>query len=423
MLRSTQVVQVLAGPSRASSGPAPARRRGPHGSSGGRRGSRATSTLLAACLGLTLLSAGCRESGAADSGPNVTFPASTAGAAGCSGLNQTFVSPLTEIPNGMILGAESQICAARGGELLYATGAAARVYEIVPDPVGATAATTLIIAPTEVAAFYLAIGITDTPLLSGICVLDADTLAVMEHTANVVLLVARDGSGVLGIFAGSANTTPGFADGFPGRFSFAEPGQLVATGNDPPELIIADTGNDRLRLATGGALQTLSGTGQNTSVDGDLEDASFNLPNGLTIACDNRILVTEGNGERLREIVITGADSFGLMGMVMTLAGGGLDSEGAGADVRLTSPKAPFITAAGDTYWVDAGSAAPLVEPTLRRQNAAGNVDCPLWVDCDTVPVGWPLTPGGTFSLAMTDSGALYLLDADSGTLYVIAPP
>ena len=363
--------------------------------------------------------AGCRESSANNQG-SIAIPPSSVAATGCSSTNQSFTNPLTEISTGLVLGPESQICAARGGEVLYATGAAARVYEIIADPVGATATSTLIIAPTEIQAFYLAIGISDTPLVSGICVLDSSTLAVMEHTANVVLLVARDGSGVLGIFAGSANTTPGFADGFPGRLSFAEPGQIVPTGNDPAELIIADTGNDRIRIATGGALRTLSGTGNNTSVDGDLDEASFNLPSGLTIACNNRILVTEGNGERLREIVITGASQ--VEGLTMTLAGGGSNAEGPGSDVQLAAPKAPYITADGETYWVDAGSSAPTVEATLRRQDINGNVDCPLWVDCSTVPVGWPLTPGGTFSLTMTDSGALYILDAAGGAIYVIAP-
>jgi len=375
-------------------------------------------TALAA-LGLVLGLAACRESTASDS---VTVAPSTAGSSGCSSMNQSFAAPLTPLAVGLTLGPESQVCSIRGGDVLYATGAAARVYEIVADPVAATATTTLIIAPSEIAAFFLAIGISDTPLLSGIAVLDDSTLAVMEHTANVVLLIARDGSGVLGIFAGSANTTPGFADGFPGRLSFDEPGQLVASGADPPELIIADTGNDRIRIASGGALRTLAGNGQDSSIDGGLDEASFNLPSGISIACNNRFIVTESNGERLREIVITGASQSGFVGLVMTLAGGGSQTEGPGDDVQLTAPKGPYITADGETYWVDAGSAAPLVEATLRRQDINGNVDCPLWVDCDTPSVGWPLTPGGTYSLTMTDSGALYVLDGAGGAIYVVAP-
>jgi hypothetical protein len=376
--------------------------------------------LLAAAVLALALCAACRKSSSSFSTTVIT--ASTEGASGCSGAALSFTNPLTALTAGLTLGPSSQICAARGGEILYATGAAARVYQIVADPAMGSATSTLIVDPGEVAAFLTLFGISTAPELSGVCVLDQDSLIVMEHTSNTLLLIDRGGSGVLGVYAGSPNTTPGFADGFPGRFDFTTPSQVVASGGTPPEVIVADTGNDRVRIVTQGQVQTLAGSGITSSVDGDLESAGFDGPVGLSITCNSRILVAERAGNHLRDIVLT-ATGFGLDGLVMTLAGGGAQPSGPGTDVELVAPSAPYITADGETYWIDAGhTGSPAVPAKIRRQRVDGTVDCPLWTNCTTTPGGWPLTTGGTFSLTMTDSGTLYVLNAGNGTIYFVRP-
>ena len=82
--------------------------------------------------------------------------------------------------------------------------------------------------PGDVATFLATLGVNDPPELSGLTVLDATDLVVMEHAANVLLTVDRITPSTIGLYAGQPNATPGFADGFPARFAFTAPSQVAA---------------------------------------------------------------------------------------------------------------------------------------------------------------------------------------------------
>ena len=385
---------------------------------------------------------GCRESATSTAGStSLPIEPNDEGASGCVGPDQTFTAgqvPSTVTLATLSIAPESQLAAARGGEVLYATGAGATVVQL-DFTGGAVPVETTLVSAGVVATLYAQpdIGIVDPPVLSAITVLDADSLVVMEQTANVLLLVSRTTPDDVSLLAGQPSLLPGFADGFandpggPGsplplcRFSFDRPAELVATGEMPPRVFINDPGNHALRQLdfTSGFVSTLAGSGAPFFEDGDLSQTLFDTPVGMTLACDDALVLSEASGSvagnRLRRVTIGASNPFGggLFGISSTLAGDGMDmtTEGVGELASLGSPASPFATASGELYWVDSTSGV------LRRLSGE-MVDCPLHTDCATA-VGAPnFSPGGVFSVTQTEGGVLYVLDATAGTLFRVTP-
>lgn len=397
--------------------------------------------LVAPCLVLAL-AAGCRESASSNAGStSLPIEPNAEGASGCVGPDQAFSAgqvPSTVTLGTLAIGPESQLTAARGGEVLYATGAGATVVQLDFSG-GAVPVETTLVGAGVVAALYAQpeIDIADAPVLSGLTVLDASSLVVMEQTANVLLRVSRTTPDDVSLLAGRPSVAPGFADGFaldpggPGsppplcRFSFDRPAELVATGEMPPRLFIDDPGNHALRqLAfSSGFVSTLAGSGAPFFADGNLSETLFDSPVGMTLDCDDALVISEAAGavagNRLRRVTIGAANPFGggLFGISTTLAGDGADmtTDGAAQVASLASPTSPFATASGELYWIDATTG-------VLRRLAADQVDCPLHADC-AAAVGAPnFTPGGVFSLTQTEGGVLYVLDATAGTLFRVTP-
>jgi len=376
---------------------------------------------------LSLLLTGCRDSESTGSGPGQALLPSLEGTDGCNGAAQTF-SPgqvLTNVPLGTWVGDNfSQMAGARGGELLFLSGAAATVVEVDLTG-GGVPLETVLVNPGVVQAVVDPLAIGPTPILSGLAVLDSDTLAVMEHNYNVILLVSRSVPDTVTILAGLPNTVPGLADG-PGalaRFSFGTPSQLVATGNG--ELFVADSANHVIRRVRDDIVTTLAGSGAPFFADGDLGSSLFDTPSGLSVTCAGNLLVTElgigaAGGHRVREIQIGVESFFGQLGTVSTLAGDGTTAttDGLGILAQVDTPMGIVTSATGEAYWVDAGSGV------LRRWNPGSDaVDCPLWTDCAAAVTGLGnFTQGGVVSLVSSDGGILYALDTGAGQLLRVTP-
>ena len=97
------------------------------------------------------------------------------------------------------------------------------------------------------------------------------------------------------------------------------------------------------------------------------------------------------------------------------LAGDGdaLKIEGIDDESSLAAPSGAVTTSAGEIYWVDR------LTGVLRRYDfSTGLADCPRFADCAAAVAAAELTPGGEFSLTISDSGDLYVLDAAAQTLY-----
>lgn len=393
---------------------------------------------LGPLLSLSLL-AGCRDSDVDIAGAQMQpILPSEFGASGCIGPDQTFtvgqlpvVVPLVTLSPGPL----SQVAAARGSEVLYATGAGATVVEIDFTGGGAPVETELVSAGT-IATLYgqPEFMIAGAPVLSGVTVLDADTLLVMEHTANVLLLIDRTTPNLVQLAAGLPSEVPGFADGFAlqvgmdplplARFDFDAPAQLVVEGGAAPRVFVADSGNHALRAVDpSGQVQTLAGGGTPFFGDGNLTQVFFDTPTGLSIACNDSLYLSEGDGSvsgnRVRRLTIGNESIFGIGfdGFSETIVGDGTatTADGMAAVATVAAPNSPVATSEGDVYWVDG------VSGVLRRLRD-DVVDCPLHLDCATAVAAPDFTPGALVTLTQTSGGVLYAFDAGAGDLLRITP-
>ncbi len=395
--------------------------------------SLAVATLLCACL-----PSACRDASSSSSGSSAgpALVPSTLGTSGCVGPNQVFNAPQTPVEVVLataVLGPDSQLTAAQGAELLYVTAQDATVFAL--DVSGASAVETQLVTAGTVAALTGGAGVAGTPRLSGIAVLDATHLVLVEHASHALITCDRVSADTLAFYAGQPSDSAGFADGLAtgtngvARFAFDAPTGLVTTGESVPSVLVADSGNHAVRLVafdSGSGLRfvsTLAGSGSAGFADGSLSSALFDTPTGLTLSCTQQVIVSErgenGHGQRLRALQVTSPNPFGgWFGVVSTLAGDGTadSTAGNGTQAEVSTPLAPYRTAQGDLYWVDGGTGV------LRRRQSSGACDCPLAVDCATA-VGAPSFPAGhAFSLTQTSSGVLYVLDGTAGKLWRVTP-
>ncbi len=353
----------------------------------------------------------------------------SAGANGCSAQDPSFATgPVTAPLSVLAPEATSQITAVQGAQVLYATGSGATIIEIDVSTPGSPTETTLVSAGT-VATLLATGGVFDPPQLSGIAVLSATQLVVVENTSNTLLVVERATADSVAFYAGEPNTLGGFADGLAtgtsglGRFSFLGPVQVVPSGTSG-DVLVADPGNHALRVVSTGSIQTIAGRGFAGLQNGSLDEATFDTPSGLTITCSNVLLVTElgnaGFGHRLRAVgfVNTSTTTPQINGEVRLVTGDGTSATTGDSALfgRVARPVSPMASTDGSVFWIDSDTG-------ILRRLANEQTSCPLWVDCATAVAGSPeFTAGGNHSLTQTDDGALWVLDIDATTLYRIAP-
>jgi len=99
----------------------------------------------------------------------------------------------------------------------------------------------------------------------------------------------------------AGNGTAGYADGTGNTAQFNGPiGVAVdARGN----IYVADSYNDRIRLITpNGQVSTVAGKGTPGYSDGDRNTALFDTPSGIVVASDNSLIVADTGNDRLRKI-------------------------------------------------------------------------------------------------------------------------
>jgi DNA-binding beta-propeller fold protein YncE len=130
-----------------------------------------------------------------------------------------------------------------------------------------------------------------------------------KHTVSIMNLKTRQ----IRLLAGKAGE-PGFEDGAGGEARFNHPYHVVVL--DDGSLLVADHGNHAIRrVDRDGRVTTWAGTGQRGKADGPRESATFDHPQGLAMAHDGTLYVTDFEGYRIRAIDRTGK--------VFTIAGDG----------------------------------------------------------------------------------------------------
>jgi sugar lactone lactonase YvrE len=142
------------------------------------------------------------------------------------------------------------------------------------------------------------------------------------------------------------------------------PGMLDATGTqarlDIPygvavmadgRVIVADQGNHRLRAITpAGVVTTYAGDGGDGTVDGPRLAARFSHPIGLAVDTAGNIFISDFGAHRIRRLAVDGT--------VTTVAGDGTDAfkDGTGAEAQFYGVEGLTVAADGKTVYVADGS-------------------------------------------------------------------
>jgi sugar lactone lactonase YvrE len=149
----------------------------------------------------------------------------------------------------------------------------------------------------------------DTP--SALAFDKSDNLYAADSGAHAIKKI-NIANGETSVIAGVENQ-PGFADGDAQAALFNAPVGIAIDENG--KIFVADTYNDRIRVIENGKVSTLAG-GERGFADADMGPrAKFDTPCGIAVTKDGNVLVADTGNGRLRLIARSGR--------VTTLAGGG----------------------------------------------------------------------------------------------------
>ena len=228
----------------------------------------------------------------------------------------------------------------------------------------------------------------------GIAVAEDGTIYVADAgESNRIRKITSDGT--VTTFAGASE---GYSDGLTTFGSFNTPSGLAldSEGN----LIVADTGNNRIRKITSdGQVVTMAGDGTASYRDGHASEAQFNGPIGVAVDARGNIYIADSYNDRIRMITNDG--------QVSTVAGKGTPgyADGDRNTAQFDTPCGVVITTDGSLIVADTGN------DRLRKITPDGNVT--------TVPNDDLSSPIG---LAISHDNFLYVTELDRSRVVQIAP-
>jgi len=175
---------------------------------------------------------------------------------------------------------------------------------------------------------------------------------------------------------------------------------LAVSVDSSGNVYVADASNDMIRkIAPGGVVSTLAGTGQWGSNNGPGVGASFGYPEGIALDNSGNIYVADYQGNMIRKITPDG--------VVSTLAGTGVagSANGPGASATFNSPTSLAVDSSGNVYVADNGNnlirriTPGGVVSTYAGTGAAGATNGPA----ATATFYWP------FGVAVDSAGNVYV--------------
>ena len=195
-------------------------------------------------------------------------------------------------------------------------------------------------------------------MYSGIYLADRDSNRIrgvtLKEGGNGGLDYAYKGANVITL-AGDGKA--GFGDGPAASASFNHPEDVALPywqgGSPRPamifDLVVADTGNHRIRALSQGHVTTLAGTGQAGFADGPAGQARFNAPAGIAVDSTGRVYIADRNNHRVRVY---------FQHQVTTLAGTGKagNDDGLATAATFNLPTAVTVDKDGVVYVADRGS-------------------------------------------------------------------
>jgi len=171
--------------------------------------------------------------------------------------------------------------------------------------------------------------------------------------ANGDVLIADGGNhkmrriGSKNIVSSVAGASPGFLDGPGPAARFNQPVDVAVDAHGMA--YIADRNNNRVRrMLPSGFVLTHAGSGGTGDKDGAVKDAQIYRPNGVAIAANGALFVSDGR-HRIRRI---------FKGLVTTIAGSGTAAfkDGKGVQASFSSPAHLAVDAQGFVYVADTGN-------------------------------------------------------------------
>jgi len=235
-----------------------------------------------------------------------------------------------------------------------------------------------------------------------------DALLCSDGGNHQVRKVGLDGA--VSPFAGSSQ---GFADGKGSAAKFNGPAGLVVGAKG--DLYVADFSNHRVRKVTpSGNVSTFAGGAKAGKSDGKGSAASFNLPAGLAIDAQSRVIVVEYGNSRLRRI---SAD-----GTVTTLVGGELAHvDGPLAKARFMRPWDVVVDGQGRLVVSDRAAhtvrLVTLAGPSAGVTTLVGSTTG--WVDGKGLAARLRAPRG----LALLPDGSILVVDTGNKRIRKLTPP
>ena len=154
-------------------------------------------------------------------------------------------------------------------------------------------------------------------------------------------------SGVVSTLAGSG--TAGYAEGTGAAASFNAVAGVAVDGGGT--VYVGDSGNNRVRqITSGGVVSTLAGSGVSGYVDGPGTAARFARPFGVAVNGAGEVYVADYGNHRVRKVASGG--------VVSTVAGSGTAGyvDGAALTARFNSPVGVAVDTSGNVYVGDYGN-------------------------------------------------------------------
>lgn len=245
---------------------------------------------------------------------------------------------------------------------------------------------------------------------TGVAVDGAGNIYVADGGDHTIRKVTPDGT--VSTFAGGSGVA-GSNDGAYNDARFLYPFAIAVDGAGG--VYVTDIGNQNVRKLSGGVVTTLAGTpGVAGRADGVGTAALFNAPQGIAVAADGTVYVSDTNNSTLRKIAVNGT--------VTTLAGspGQIGAaDGTGSAASFNYPTGLAVDAAGNIYVADfdnseirkvtpAGAVSTFVGSAAQTGNADGQGSAARFDH----PMG----------VAVDGAGNIYVMDTSSQTIRLVSP-
>lgn len=181
-------------------------------------------------------------------------------------------------------------------------------------------------------------------LPQGLAIDIAGNIYVADSGNNLIRKI--DTRGIVTTIAGSGAIGSSNGQGTAASFNFPQGIAVDNSGN----IYVADTGNDLIRkIDPTGMVTTLAGSVVAGNANGTGAAALFNIPQGLAVDNNSNIFVADANNNLIRKITPSG--------VVTTYAGSGyaLSADGTGLKASFNFPNALAIDHSGILYVTDGG--------------------------------------------------------------------